>query len=300
MTTRGTSTAAARSAVFNTQELLEAILVALPIKDLWKVGRVCRAWKASVEGSVKARRGMFLAVVKVRPTLSFSLQACQAILTPRSQKHTLLTFSRPDQTLILAQLAGPPSIPDPFDAGNRRTTITTSTLNPLLFTPLTTPLRPSLVDRSQMCETLSFARSTLDFAGAWHDKPEMGKMLIANPSPNSIEIEIAFTLNNRPRPLMNGTPRSLYPERHAVTSATGVTWADILRELDVILLCAQRRWMREELARGKGAVKEGRVGLDVGRCKVWMRGVVFPTEEEIGCLVAGNVVGREGIVGVGK
>ena len=65
MRTRGTSAAAARNAVFNTRELLEAILIELPTKDLWKVGHVCRAWKEAVSGSARVRRGMFVEGVRV-------------------------------------------------------------------------------------------------------------------------------------------------------------------------------------------------------------------------------------------
>ena len=219
-----------------------------------------------------------------------------------TQKHTLLTLDRLKKTLVLQQQAGPPAVLDlSSDSASPTTTITASTLNPLLFAPLPSPLRPGLVDRCTMCETLLFVPKILDLTGAWHDESKMCSMLIANPAPTSIEVEVVFTLNGRriPRPSSTSASsagsRALWPERHSITSPTGVTFADVLRELDVVLHCAQRRWMRAQLALGKGAVGD-EVGLDAKGCKVWIRGVVFPTEGEMEVLVGGGTLGGKGAV----
>lgn len=58
--TRSTTTAAARNAVFDTAELLEAILVCLPFKELFVVPRVCKSFKQVITSSVHIQQKMFL------------------------------------------------------------------------------------------------------------------------------------------------------------------------------------------------------------------------------------------------
>jgi hypothetical protein len=46
--------------VFGTPELLEMILLGLPIRHiLASAERVCRSWKATIDGSIKLQRALF-------------------------------------------------------------------------------------------------------------------------------------------------------------------------------------------------------------------------------------------------
>ena len=47
--------------VLDTTELLEAILCRLPCKDLLFAQKVCRSWRATINGSVKLQKALFLA-----------------------------------------------------------------------------------------------------------------------------------------------------------------------------------------------------------------------------------------------
>lgn len=68
-----------------------------------------------------------------------------------------------------------------------------------------------------------------------------------------------------------------------------MTWGDVLREMDVALFCADTRWRRERGGKGKLVV-------DWGRCKAWMRGVVFLDKGEKKVLDSGLWIGKKGLV----
>ncbi|USW56029.1 Putative F-box domain-containing protein [Septoria linicola] len=55
-TTRGS---AACTKTFNTAELLESILLFLPLRDLLKAQQVCKSWSMSIRASIKAQRALF-------------------------------------------------------------------------------------------------------------------------------------------------------------------------------------------------------------------------------------------------
>lgn len=50
----------ARQAVLQTTELLEHILLWLPIKNLLLAGRICKRWRNVMQGSIKIQRALFL------------------------------------------------------------------------------------------------------------------------------------------------------------------------------------------------------------------------------------------------
>lgn len=58
--TRGMTTRAARNAVFDTVELLEATLSMLPYKDLYLAQRVSKQWQSAIATSATLQREMFL------------------------------------------------------------------------------------------------------------------------------------------------------------------------------------------------------------------------------------------------
>ena len=87
MVTRGATTMAARNAVFNTQELLEAIMLQLPTKDLITVEGVCSHWRATARTSLKLRREKFLSLVKVSP-LPPSQPTCNTSDSKHPEAHT--------------------------------------------------------------------------------------------------------------------------------------------------------------------------------------------------------------------
>lgn len=52
--------------VFGTNELLENILVRLPMKKLLLAQRVCKHWHSLINGSIRLQRALFMAPVPVR------------------------------------------------------------------------------------------------------------------------------------------------------------------------------------------------------------------------------------------
>lgn len=69
---------AASTAVFDTVELLENILLNLPMKDLLLDARVCRKWKEVINGSISLQRALFMkaepvdVVFRFRPPSHFN------------------------------------------------------------------------------------------------------------------------------------------------------------------------------------------------------------------------------------
>lgn len=51
--------------ILNTNELLENILVRLPIKKLLLAQRVCKHWKALITGSIRLQRALFMVPVPI-------------------------------------------------------------------------------------------------------------------------------------------------------------------------------------------------------------------------------------------
>ena len=193
--------------------------------------------------------------------------------------------------------------------------VQTSILNTLFFARAKESEREKLAERCQTCETLSFAPSAakldaeLDAAWAMAREEGMGGMFVANPPPVQVELEVAFTLARtttaskqakgkgaktpqhiRPTTTATTNPahRPLAAERHALSRPAGVTWADVLREIDAVLHVARMKLGRqssvydilERQREGKDLV------VDWATCLVWMKGVLFVDEVEMGVLRA--------------
>lgn len=176
----------------------------------------------------------------------------------------------------------------------RQTPVHTSLLNTTLFAPSPGTERQPLVDRCKMCETLTFLHP-LNLSTAWNAHTTLNNLYIANPPPAAMELEVAFAqisakTGKKLKAPFVGT-YGKFPERYTVESWEGVTWGDVVRELDTVLYVKNAK-------KPKGA--RGLV-VDAGRCRVWMKGIVFLSEEERGMFGGAGFVGKgaEGRMGGG-
>lgn len=136
-----------------------------------------------------------------------------------------------------------------------------------------------------MCETITLLAQP-NFDAAWKSRNTANKMFVANPPPVNVEMEVAYALispRTGKKNLRVAVDRTMFPERCTLVNPDGVTWADLAKELDVLVYKANLR----------RATGTPRVMLDAEKCKFWMRGVVFPTEGEMGVLDGGGSLGQE-------
>lgn len=206
------------------------------------------------------------------------------------------------------------AVPDAEPAVRESVTpVQTSTLNTLFFARAKESERDALPERCQMCETLSFAPSAakldaeLEAAWAMGREKGMAGMFVANPRPVNVELEVAFTLARTTntvskqaegnkgtktprhvRPTITATSSPLSAERHALYRPAGVTWADVLREIDAVLHVAKMKLDRQSSV--YEILERQREGMELvvawEECLVWMKGVLFVDEGEMGTLRA--------------
>jgi hypothetical protein len=76
------TTDASRKAVFNTSELLEQIILCLPVKNIFGIQRVCKQFRDVIAGSPKIQEKMFLRLRNDVPKEAWVLETSVSTLVP--------------------------------------------------------------------------------------------------------------------------------------------------------------------------------------------------------------------------
>lgn len=196
--TRGLATSMSRDAVFNTNELLETILLNLSIEDLLTARHVNQHWNLLIVRSPRLRRKLFL------------LQA---------PKYHFWTYDR--MTEDLREYAAGDSTRFGKTWTEHQNVALPSTVNPIIFKENGPGVKGSMVRRARYCESMYFKASP--------DLKKMdslvNEMFLALPAPREVEFKFYY---HRRKPKGR---RSFYGNgcvKARVENKCGVTLAQLL------------------------------------------------------------------------
>lgn len=263
MLTRATTTSLVQNAVFNTQELLETILLHLPKpQNLLQARRVNSHWNAVILTSTPLRRKLYL--------------------TPQpTSKHTPWLFDAKKKTLRLCT-------PQECEMPGALWTLP-ATLNSIFFCVEGVGMRDGITKRVQRAEpVLLKARPDMSDASGEKKGGIFAEMLVCQPASKQVTFEWVVERVGKADVLSrssrsgNGSGRLKKFITGKVTNESGVTFKDLMGAV------------RDAVKRMPGGL--GTDGSEwsvvVEKSSLWLSGVVFPTEEEREGVEMGAVGGR--------
>lgn len=240
MVTRGKSTAAARSAVLDTAELLAAILSDLPVNDLIKVRLVSRQWESMIAAFPALQRKLFL----------------------RKHKFTS-TWVLDNRTKVLKKFDPIKDSQRGKEWFDRQGRCDPAIVNTLLFArdPACTSGKRKLSSRFPNAETLTFIRRPRMHLDLQNDKGLFfDKMFLTQPPATDMVIRFNY-YDRKPKCIgYRGPNREI---KLSIENEEGVTWADVVTAFQNTV--------------GPGARD---VYVRTAKCKIWAVGVVFYTQQE--------------------
>jgi hypothetical protein len=214
MITRGVATSASRDAVFNTNELLENILLQLSIQDILTARHVNHHWNLSIVTSPRIKRTLFILQA---PRYHFWVFDPQTEMLREYQAGDLARFGE--------------------EWGYRQNVALPAIANPIFFKENTAANKRSLVYRAKFCEsvTLKAAPDLKNEVSIFHD------MHLALPSPREVEFQIFY---HRRKPKGKGKFFGDDCVRGKVANKYGVTLGDVI---DAFLRVARKRAVNESV-----------------------------------------------------
>jgi hypothetical protein len=253
MSTRGFTCSVARNAVLNTQELLEMIFTKLSIADLLTVRQVNHHFKAVINTSPKLQRKLFLAPIPVKYVWACDLKTAEIKPMPPT---TLVTGQwRKDNNVFIP-----------------------TTINPFIFKEKSNKQMGTFMSRAVYCEAFFFtARPDLRLLD---ERSLVGKMFVCNPPTD--EVVLRFVYGDRP-PAGSGM-RVQYSRRLRVK----IERKEGVRVKDVV----EGFVKYADSAVGWGKSGEG-WKLDLVKSFVWVKKMIFASEEERAMIEGGSFVPSE-------
>ena len=210
--TRGVSTSMSRNAVFNTNELLELILLHLTIEDVLTVRHVDHHWNLLIVRSSRLKRHLFL---RQKPSYGF------------------FVFDR--ETEILRAFHGGDILRFGSAWADRQNVALPSIINPVIFKQNTAVSKGSLARRAKFCESM-YLRASPNLKNM---DSIMQEMFLSLPAPREVEFKIYYF---RGKFKGRGIYRARDWVRGRVANKYGVTLGDVI---DKFLVAVDRRAVNE-------------------------------------------------------
>lgn len=269
MRTRAVSVKEARDPVLATTELLENILLLLPVHDIVQARLVCKRWKQVVGSSPQICRKLFVFPDASKQSWRYDSTATDFVLREVDEKNLIAqanaTATQP--TLVIWKKSQWP--------------MKAVTLNPMLFAHEPEHKRGTAKGRAYLCETIRF-KARPDLASVSR-RSVYNAMFLCQPPVQYATVTIAYHIAK------NSPGRIQYPLQHvrfSVESARGVTLGHVLRKfLQVVPVAFDDR--------ASFPLQDYRIEVrGNGGSALWVPGAVFVGEEERKVMASRLPVGR--------
>jgi hypothetical protein len=240
MVTRGIATSASRDGVFNTNELLELVLLHLSIEDLLTARHVNQHWNLLIVRTPRLKRKLFISQAPRYRFWVFNLRN-EVLREYKAGDHRRFGPAWTD-----SQNVALPSV-----------------INPLLLKQNGPGIKGSLAHRAKYCESM-----TLKAAPDLKNQDSLiYEMYLCLPAPREVEFKLYY---HKRKPKGKGKSKYYGDDciRGRVSNKYGVTLGDIIEKfLSTAGKCAVNEKVGDYVICERSSV-------------LWLFGHIFPTEEE--------------------